>query len=850
MNHGDDEARAPESCGAAEAPGPALDSLRRTVARRPDRAGRAAAARLSTGHRAPPVDALESRLGGWVIAARWPIIAVALVLVGIAASGTLFLEFSADHRVYFARDNPQLLAHEAMEDTYAQGSNVFFAVVPEDRDATSALALEAIAWLTEQSWQIPYATRVDSLTNFQHTTADGDDLLVRDLVDEAVRGDAGERARIRAIALAEPRLAARLIARDGAVGGINVTVQLPGQDALTEGHRAAESARGLKNEVRERFPGIDVRMTGLAIFNQTFMEVSLNDLKTLVPASFAAMSLMLFLLIRGISGTFAIMLVVALSVMTSVGLGGWIGLPMTAAAAISPIVVLTVAIANCVHVHSTLVHSMRADASRTPGDGGDDTPLSRTRTGDVKRDAIVESVRVNLQPVFLASLTTTLGFLSMNFSEVPPFRQLGNFVALGVGAAFVLSVTFLPALLSLLPIRVRATSHRLDGAMPALAEFVVRRRRALLWGGGLIVVALVASIPRNELNDVFLHYFGESIEFRRDAEFTTRNLTGMYALEYSLGSGEPGGISEPAYLSEVAAFAEWYLAQPETIHVDVITDTFRRLNMNMHGDDPDEYRLPASRELAAQYLLLYELSLPPGLDLNHQIDIDKSATRMVASTKTLSTNEVLALDRRARQWLADNAPNIVRPESSGTTLMFAYLGRWNIISMLVGTTIALVGISLVLILVLKSLRLGLTSLVPNLVPGALGFGIWGLAVGEVGVSLSVVTAMTLGIVVDDSVHFLSKYRRARRELGCAPPDAVRVAFHTVGRALFTTSVVLVAGFIMVSLSSFELNAGMGKLTALVIALALLADFFLLPPLLMKVEGGGDKDAAVDRAAPV
>ena len=795
-----------------------------------------------------PKPRIESRLGGWAVDLRWPIIAVTLVLTGVAAGGTAFLEFAADYRIYADRDNPQRLASEAMEATYGRSGNVFFAVVPEDRDATSALALEAAAWLTERAWKTPYAARVDSLTNFQHTTADGDDIVVRDLVDEAARGDAGERSRIRAVALADPRLAARLIARDGAVGGINVTLRLPGEDVLAEGLQVTEFARGLKDEVPERFPGIDVRITGLAIFNQTFMEVSLNDLKALVPASFAAMSLMLFLLIRGISGTVAIMLVVALSVMTSVGLGGWIGLPMTAAAAIAPIVVLSVAIANCVHVHSTLVHSMRVVASRALGDGGDDTARSRIRTGERKRDAIAESVRVNLQPVFLASLTTTLGFLSMNFSEVPPFQQLGNFVAFGVGTAFVLSVTFLPALLSLLPIHVRATGHRLDGAMPMLAEFVVRRRRELLWGGGLVAVALIASIPRNELNDVFLHYFDESIEFRRDADFTTRNLTGMYALEYSLGSGEPGGISEPAYLSDVAAFAEWYKQQPETIHVDVVTDTFRRLNMTMHGDDPAEYRLPANRELAAQYLLLYEMSLPPGLDLNHQIDIDRSATRMVASTKTLSTNEVLALDRRALEWLADNAPHIVRPESSGTTLMFAYLGRRNIVSMLVGTTIALVGISLVLILALRSLRLGLTSLVPNLVPGALGFGVWGLAVGEVGISLSVVTAMTLGIVVDDTVHFLSKYRRARRELGCAPPDAVRVAFHTVGRALFTTSVVLVAGFIVVSLSSFELNAAMGKLTALVIALALLADFFFLPPLLMKVEGGSDKDVAPDRTA--
>ena len=430
--------------------------------------------------------ALESRLGGWVIAARWPIVAVTLVLVGIAASGTAFLEFSADHRIYFSEDNPQLHAHEAMEDTYGKSANVFFAIVPEDRDATSALALEATAWLTEQSWKIPYATRVDSVTNFQHVTADGDDILVRDLVDEAARGDAGGRSRVRAIALAEPRLAARLLARDGGVGGVNVTVQLPGEAELIEGPLVAESARGLRDRLRERFPGIDARMSGMVIFNQTFMDVSLNDLKTLVPASFAAMTLMLLLLTRGIGGTFAIMIVVALAVMTAVGMGGWVGLPMTAVAAIAPIVVLTVAIANCVHVYSTLVHCMREDADR----GGGALPW-RTPTGDLKRDAIVESVRVILQPVFLASLTTTLGFLSMNFSEVPPFRHLGTFVAFGVGAAFVLSVTFLPALLSLLPIRVRATAGRQDAAMAALAEFVVRRRRELLWGDGLIVLLLV-----------------------------------------------------------------------------------------------------------------------------------------------------------------------------------------------------------------------------------------------------------------------------------------------------------------------------------------------------------------------
>ena len=792
---------------------------------------------------------LESRLGNWAIQRRGLIIAAAFVLSGIAASGTAFLEFSADDRIYFFKDNPQLIAAEAMENTYGETSNVFFAVAPEDSNATSALALEAALWLTDRAWQIPFATRVDSLTNFQHSVADDDDIVVLDLVDGSALDDAGERSRVRAVALAEPLLAGRLIARDGGASGVNVTVALPGEDNLREGTRVADFSYGLAERVRERFPGIDVRVTGLVIFNQAFMEVSLRDLQTLVPASFAAMALMLLFLTGGLGGTFAIMLVVALSMMVSVGLGGWVGLPMTAPSAIAPVVVLTVAIASCVHIFSSLVHAMRTDASRTRAErsaGGSPLP---PRDDAIKRNAIIESVRINLQPVFLACLTTTLGFLSMNASEVPPLRHLGTFVAFGVGAAFLLSVTLLPALLSLLPIRARATGDRRDVAMAALGEFVIRRRRVLGWGFGAVTVALLASIPRNELNDVFLHYFDESIEFRRDAEFTIENLTGIYALDYALPSGEPGGITDPSFLSDVAAFAEWYRAQPEALHVNVITDTFRRLNKSMHGDDPAEYRLPATRELAAQYLLLYEFSLPFGLDLGNQIAVDRSATRMTVATRTLSSNEVIALDRRALQWLTESAPNIVHPESAGAALMFAHLGRRNIVAMLTGTTIALVGISLVLVLALRSLRLGLASLVPNLVPGALGFGIWGLTVGEVGVSLSMVSAMTLGIVVDDTVHFLSKYQRARRELGCAAPDAVRVAFGTVGHALLTTSLVLVAGFVVVSLSSFELNAGMGRLTALVVALALFADFFLLPPLLMKIDAGSNSGASSSTDAP-
>ena len=337
------------------------------------------------------------------------------------------------------------------------------------------------------------------------------------------------------------------------------------------------------------------------------------------------------------------------------------------------------------------------------------------------------------------------------------------------------------------------------------------------------------------MNDIFVHYFDETIDFRVDSDFTTDNLTGIYNIEYSLDSGEPGGISNPEYLKDVEAFANWFRQQPEILHVNTYTDISKRLNKNMHGDDPAMYKIPQERNLSAQYLLLYEMSLPYGLDLNNQINVDKSAIRLTTTLKTLSSNELISIEERAEAWLINNAPNIKSGHGTGTSLMFAHIGKRNIISMLYGTTLALILISLVLIIALRSFKIGLVSLIPNLVPAAMGFGLWGYLVGEIGLSLSVVSTMTLGIVVDDTVHFLSKYLRARREKLLNPEDAVRYAFVTVGRALLITSVVLVAGFLILATSAFQLNSAMGLLTAIVIILALLADFLFLPPLLIKME---------------
>ena len=637
-----------------------------------------------------------------VIRWRWPILLATLLISGGIGSGARGLFFDTDYSAFFGEENPQLTAYEELQDLYTKNDNVLFVVEPANGEAFSEEALLAVEELTEAGWQLPYSTRVDAVTNFQHTSAEEDDLLVRDLVENVADRSAAERAQARDIAVAEPFLARRLVNDDATLTGVNVTLQLPGEDP-TEPLQVAAAAREIVAEVGARHPEVTIYLTGFAMLNSAFQEVSVSELAFLMPIMFGAMFLVMIFTLRSVSSSIATMVLVMLSVGIAMGIGGFFEVGLTPPSAQAPTIIMTLAIADSIHILVTMLSGMRAGLS--------------------KYDAIVESMRVNLTPVFLTSLSTVIGFLSLNFSDVPPFNHLGNMTAAGVSAAFVLSVFLLPALVAILPVRVPKVRQSSSTFYERFADMVIARRRPLLWGSAALTVLFVALIPMNELDDRFVEYFDESIPFRTDTDFTADNLTGIYSIEFSLGSGESGAISEPAYLERVEAFANWYREQPGVMHVSTFTDVMKRLNKNMHGDDEAYYALPDNRELAAQYLLLYEMSLPYGLDLNNQIDVDKSSTRFIVTLANISTVQVRGLVEAGEAWLRDNTPAPTHAVGSGPLVMFANISGINIRSMLIGSTLALVLISGLMVLALRSVRLGIISFIPNLIPGAIAFGI-------------------------------------------------------------------------------------------------------------------------------
>ncbi|MFQ5329133.1 MAG: RND family transporter, partial [Thermodesulfobacteriota bacterium] len=388
--------------------------------------------------------------GAWVITYRWLIIVGTLLVAVVAASGGRHLTFSNDYRYFFSKENPQLQAFEALQDTYTKNDNVLFAIAPKNGKVFTRATLAIIEELTEASWQVPYSIRVDSITNFQHTRAEEDDLIVEDLVQDAASLTDDELAAIQTIALNEPLLAHRLISPTAHVTGVNVTINLPGK-SLGEVPEVASFVRKMADDVRTKYPSIDLYLTGMTMMNNQFPEASQADMATLVPIMFLVILVVMWLLIRSVAGTFATTLVIAMSAMTAMGLTGWYGIPLSGPSVGAPTIILTLAVADSIHFLVTMFYNMRH--------------------GMEKREAIVESLRINLQPIFLTSITTAIGFLTMNFSDAPPFRDLGNIVAVGVIFAFLFSILFLPAVMSVLPVRIKARRDDRKRTMDRVADF-------------------------------------------------------------------------------------------------------------------------------------------------------------------------------------------------------------------------------------------------------------------------------------------------------------------------------------------------------------------------------------------
>lgn len=736
---------------------------------------------------------------------KYPVLAAILLLTLGFALGLDSLGFKSDYREFFEKTDPHRIVFDEMQDEFGSSDNIMFLLAPKSQNIYSQEVLQAVYELTDAAWQTPFSYRVDSLSNYQFSWSEQDDLMVEDLVPDPDALDPQKLGWIQQAAFDEPGILGRLVNQAGSVTAVNILVNVRDKPASAE-EDAVAFAYQLKSQFEQRYPDLQLYLLGEVMVNATFNELYKEDMTVLVPVMIALILLMAMVALKSIYAAIIILIVVLATLLISLGSLGWLEISLTSPSSAAPIIIATLAIADSVHV---LSHYLK---------------LRLTEPNNVV--ALSKALNENAKAVFYTSVTTIVGFLSLNASDSPPFQDLGNFVSVGVAVALILTFTLLPALILIFPLKGGATLHYLNWGKWTVK--VQRVKQTVLLVTLMVLIVSGFGMAKNQFNDDWVAYFDQDVPFRQAVDFSEQTLNGTTTLEFVF-SGE--SITKPDFLVQVDNFAHWLKKQPETRHVFSFTDIFKRLNKNMHGDNPAHYRLPDSRELAAQYLLLYEMSLPFGLDINTQISLDKQSMRLSATFANLSSSQLLAVEARIAQQLLTKHPQLKYKISSPSSI-FAHLSFSNIRGMLAGTAIAVLIIALILALALRSWKLGLLSIIPNMLPAFVAFGVWGVVIGEINLGLSIVTSMTMGIVVDDTVHFLTHYKYAIEHCGCDRQDALTRALQQSGHAIIVTTLILMLGFVVLATSDFSVNANLGILTAVTLAIAIIGDLIVLPALLL------------------
>ncbi|MBV1874141.1 MAG: MMPL family transporter, partial [Gammaproteobacteria bacterium] len=575
---------------------------------------------------------------------------------------------------------------------------------------------------------------------------------------------------------------------------------------------------GYLNDVKAKLladnPGMEAHFMGGPSLEASMVDVVKDDLGTLMPITVIVSFFTLGLLLRsGTSVMGTIFIIITANVFT-MGVAGWMGYSLTPTSMMAPMMVLVLAMADSVHVLTQYIVAFRQ--------------------GNTKEDAMKISLESNMVPIILTSVTTAIGFLGMNFSESPAFHDFGNITAMGVLFAFVYTVTYLPGIVLAFPMEPNEKPLKLTPMMESYARFVIKRQKPLLWGGAFMIPIVCAFIPQNELNDNIIEYFDDSMPLSEAVSFANEHLSGFQYILFSLDSKEEGGANEPEFLTKVDEFSEWIRAQNNVSHVFSYVDIMLNLNKAMHNDDDAFKTVPDSRELAAQYLLLYEMSLPAGNDLTRDVNADRSAVRLMISLNTMPNKELTALDRSAQKWWQDNAPQFAYTGGGSRSLMFANIGQIIVMDMIFGSSVALFFITLIILVGIRSIKYGVISLIPNILPAAIVYGAWGFLVGEVNQAAAMTFSISLGLVVDDTVHFLTKYIKARHA-GKTSEESIYYSFSTAGAALLVTSAAIIAGQMVLMLSSFVPNQTMAIMLSSILGIALLLDFSILPPVLLLID---------------
>jgi predicted RND superfamily exporter protein len=623
-------------------------------------------------------------------------------------------------------------------------------------------------------------------------------------------------SRLKDIVKDDADLIRTLLSDNTGIAVINIQLALPENDMFA----STESVAYVREMIEPyRASGVKkIYLSGYATSNVSLGEAAALDVQKLVPLTYLLIIIGLVIWLRNISLVVSVLLVVTLTTVMSIGLIGWIDPQLTPILGYVPSIIMIIAIADSMHILISFRQLVNGGKS----------------IEEALRKAVVE----NRMPIIITSVTTIIGFLALNFNDSPPYRQLGNIVAIGVAVAMFLSLYLLPIMVKRL--YKHKSSQKIFGQkfLEYLNQFTANNAKIILFTGVAFLLSASFLATNNKITDHWYHYFGNDFEIRKAIEVLNDQHTGVDILEYHLKVSSDD-IFSPGYVKDVEKFATWFEKQTNVTAVVEYASIIKNLNEKLNNTD-DEYKIPEKRELIAQLFLMYEMSLPFGLGTDTSVSINRDSTRLTVYLKKTDANNLILLSEAAKLWMQKNTPSIIPVGATGLDIVMSDLNVRNIQNMLLSTVFAFIFIGICLLFTLKSYKLGCIAMLTNVSPAILTYATCYLFWGEIDLASSMVICMSLGIIVDDTVHFLYKYKYKLSETG-SHDTAITYTFRTTGTAILITTLILLSGFVVQSFSGFQPTSKVGMLMACTFMFAIIVDLILLPCVLKLVSASSHKE---------
>lgn len=762
------------------------------------------------------------------------ILTCVILLVGVSV-GIKNTYFDSATEIWFLEDDPVLVNYDTLKDRF--GSDDYLIVGVESAgdkdDVLNKDIMTAMQKITDFLEEHAAVDKVRSLTKYQYIHYEGDILHVEDVFSkdidnyelsvsqwDEVRSILGKETLAHDLLftpdLKHAVVSARVVPVSDYTGGDNPTVDL-----------ATEFLAFVEKEKLDKYGDFNLHISGSAAIKESFFRVSMIDQSVSYPIMMTLIVLFLFVFFRNWSGTLLPIGIMAMSTAACLGFIGYLGWAMNMLNVVIPTILTVVALSGAMHILVGFYNLRNLGLSPT--------------------DAASKALTKYFKPCFFASLTTAVGFLALTSSKLAPVVELGYAMVVGVMVAFVLTVTFLPAVLSFTSVKTAKTKRLVEtgfiaGTLTSLPDRVFNSRKAIVIGSVILIVGVLYYCMQVVVDTNFVRYFKEDTSIRNGLEYIDKTYKGALSLEFMLDSGKEDGIKEPAFMQRALEFQNYVVAQEGTGKANSMVNYIMKINQVMHDDDPAYFKVPDTREMVSQYLLLYS-SNSPDEDLSDLMTYYgrymKISVLFEVAPSGITKARVQAIEDHIQEYFPD-----LKIETSGRAVLFNNMDNYVLEGLISSFSIAILIIALCLFLVFRSIRYGFLALVPNVVPILFAGAVMGVFGIYLDFSTMVVAAATFGIAVDDTIHFMSQYVSARRD-AIGPREAATRAIRTTGPAIVCTSIILLIGFSALVISSFVPNVLMGILGCVVILFALISDLIVLPAMvtLFGCENKADKPSA-------